>query len=132
MDITGWDIVLWIHLLAMALFVGGQLFLGLAVVPTYVAQGGQDGPAHAWMQPIARRFGWASLAALAVAFVTGSMMASHFDLWSETAMSAKLGLVVVAIVLTVIHVFVVHGSNRLLQTLILLDSLAIVLLATAL
>ena len=55
MDLTGWDVVLWIHLLAMALFVGGQLFLGLAVVPTYVAQGGRDGAAHEWMQPIARR-----------------------------------------------------------------------------
>lgn len=132
MDITGWDIVLWIHLLAMALFVGGQLFLGIAVVPTYVAQGGKDGPAHEWMLPIARRFGWASLGALAIALVTGSVMASHFDLWDETAMSAKLGLVVVAIVLTCIHVFVVHGSNRLLQALILLDSLAIVLVATAL
>ena len=83
MDLTGWDVVLWIHLLAMALFVGGQLFLGIAVVPTYVAQGGQAGAAHEWMQPIARRFGWASLGALAVALITGSMMASHLDLWSE-------------------------------------------------
>lgn len=132
MDLTGWDVVLWIHLLAMALFVGGQLFLGIAVVPTYVAQGGRDGAAHEWLQPIARRFGWASLGALAIALVTGSAMASHLDLWSDSAMSAKLGLVVVAIVLTCIHVFVVHGSNRLLQMLILLDSLAIVLVATAL
>jgi uncharacterized membrane protein len=132
MDLTGWDFVLWIHLLAMALFVGGQLFLGLAVVPTYVARGGQSGPAHEWMQPIARRFGWASLGALAIALITGSMMASHLNLWSDSAMSAKLGLVVVAIVLTCLHVFVVHGSNRLLQMLILLDSLAIVLVATAL
>jgi uncharacterized membrane protein len=132
MDLTGWDFVLWIHLLAMALFVGGQLFLGIAVVPTYVAQGGQSGTAHEWMQPIARRFGWASLGALALALITGSMMASHLNLWSDSAMSAKLGLVVVAIVLTCLHVFVVHGSNRLLQALILLDSLAIVLVATAL
>jgi uncharacterized membrane protein len=132
MDLTGWDFVLWIHLLAMALFVGGQLFLGLAVVPTYVAQGGQSGPAHEWMQPIARRFGWASLGALAIALITGSMLASHLNLWSDSAMSAKLGLVVVAIALTCLHVFVVHGSNRLLQMLILLDSLAIVLVATAL
>jgi uncharacterized membrane protein len=84
------------------------------------------------MQPIARRFGWVSLAALAIAFVTGAMMASKFKLWDDTAMSAKLGLVVVAIVLTLIHVFVVKGSNRLLQMLILLSSLAIVLVATAL
>lgn len=132
MDLTGWDVVLWIHLLAMALFVGGQLFLGIAVVPTYVAQGGKDGAAHEWMQPIARRFGWASLGALTISLITGAMMASHLDLWSDSAMSAKLGLVAIAIVLTCVHVFVVHGSNRLLQALILLDSLAIVLVATAL
>ena len=132
MHLTGWDVVLWIHLLAMAVFVGGQLFLGIAVVPTYIAQGGKDGAAHEWMQPIARRFGWASLVALAFALATGSAMASHLHLWSDSAMSAKLGLVTVAIVLTCLHVFVVHGSNRLLQALILLDSLAIVLVATAL
>ena len=132
MDLTGWDVVLWIHLLAMALFLGGQLFMGIAIVPVYVAQGGQDGAAHDWMQPIARRFGWASLGALAVALITGSMMASHLDLWSETALNIKLSLVALAIVLTCVHVFVVHGSNRLLQSLILLDSLAIVLVATAL
>ena len=132
MDLTGWDVVLWIHLLAMATFVGGQLFLGIAVVPTYVAQGGREGSAHEWMQPIAHRFGWASLIALAISLITGSMMASHFDLWSDSAMSAKLGLVAIAVVLTCLHVFVVHGSNRLLQVLILLDSLAIVLVATTL
>ena len=132
MHLTGWDVVLWIHLLAMALFLGGQLFMGLAIVPVYIAQGGKDGAAHDWMQPIARRFGWASLGALVVALITGSMMASHLDLWSETALSIKLTHVAVAGVLTCLHVFVVHGSNRLLQALILLDSLAIVLVATAL
>lgn len=132
MDITGWDIVLWIHLLAMALFVGGQLFLGLAVVPVYRAEGGMEGAGHRWMQPIARRFGWASLAALLIAFVTGVMMASHFELWDETALNVKLALVLVAIGLTLVHVFVVSGRSRPLQVLILLDSLAIVLFATAL
>ena len=39
------------------------------------------------------------------------MMASHLDLWSDSAMNAKLGLVVVAIVLTCVHVFVVHGPT---------------------
>ncbi len=132
MDLTGWDVVLWIHLLAMATFVGGQLFLGIAVVPVFRAQGGGEGAARDWMIPIARRFGWASLVALAVALVTGAAMASHLDLWEESAMSAKLGLVVIAIVLVLLHVFVTKGANRLLQALILLDSLAIVLVATAL
>lgn len=132
MNLDYWDFVLWVHLLAMALFVGGQLFLGLAVVPVFREHGGSDGPARDWMVPVARRYGWASLAALAILLVSGAMMASHFDLWDSTAMSAKLGLVTVAIVLTCLHVFVTRGSNRLLQSLILLDSLAIVLVATAL
>lgn len=132
MSIDGWDVVLWVHLLAMAFFVGGQLFLGAAVVPVFRAQGGIEGPAHQWMQPVARRFGWWSLGALALALVTGAAMASDQNLWSDETMSIKLGLVVVAFVLVGLHVFVAKGSNRLLQTLILVDSLAIVLVATAL
>jgi uncharacterized membrane protein len=132
MNLDGWDVVLWIHLLAMAFFIGGQLFLGIAVVPVFRAQGGSDGPAHDWMVPIARRFGWASLVALAVALVTGAAMASDQNLWQETALNIKMTLVVIAIVLVCLHVFVTKGANRLLQTLILLDSLAIVLVATAL
>jgi len=132
MSIDGWDLVLWIHLLAMAFFVGGQLFLGAAVVPVFRSQGGSEGPAHDWMLPIARRFGWGSLVALAISLVTGAAMASHLDLWRETALNVKMALVVIAIVLVAIHVFVTKGSNRLLQSLILVDSLAIVLVATAL
>ena len=52
--------------------------------------------------------------------------------WQETALNIKMTLVVIAIVLVCLHVFVTKGANRLLQTLILLDSLAIVLAATAL
>ena len=132
MNLDGWDVVLWIHLLAMAFFIGGQLFLGIAVVPVFRAQGGSDGPAHEWMVPIARRFGWASLVALAVALVTGAAMASNQNLGQESALNIKMTLVVIAIVLVCLHVFVTKGANRLLQTLILLDSLAIVLAATAL
>jgi uncharacterized membrane protein len=132
MSIEAWDVVLWIHLLAMAFFVGGQLFLGAAVVPVFRAQGGTDSPAHQWMAPIARRFGWGSLIALAIAFITGAAMASNQDLWRETALNIKMTLVLIAIVLVAQHVFVTKGSNRILQTLILVDSLAIVLVATAL
>lgn len=132
MSLDGWDVLLWLHLLAMALFVGGQLFIALAVVPVFRAQGGREGPAHDWMVPIARRFGWASLGALAVLLATGIAMASHDALWDDTAMSVKLGLVGVAIGLTAVHVFAAKGANHALQGLILLDSLAIVLVATTL
>ncbi len=131
MHLTGWDVVLWIHLLAMAAFVGGQLMLGIAVAPVYVRQGGKDSPAQEWMIPIARGYGWISLAAIVILLITGSAMASHFHLWDTTSMQVKLGLVTAAVVLTAVHVFV-KGSNRLLQGLILLVSLAIVLVATTL
>jgi uncharacterized membrane protein len=132
MSIDGWDVILWLHLLCMAFFVGGQLFIALAVVPVFRAQGGSEGPAHDWMVPIARRFGWASLGALVILLATGTAMASHFSLWDETAMSVKLALVGVAIGLTAVHVFIAKGTNHVLSALILLDSLAIVLVATAL
>lgn len=132
MSIDGWDFILWLHLLSMALFVGGQLFIGLAVVPVYRAHGGSEGPAHDWMVPIARRFGWASIGALAILLATGIAMASHYSLWDDTAMNVKLGLVGVAIGLTVVHVFIAKSTNHVLNALILLDSLAIVLVATTL
>jgi uncharacterized membrane protein len=132
MSIEGWDLILWLHLLAMALFVGGQLFIGLAVVPVYRAQGGREGPAHDWMVPIARRFGWASLGALAILLATGIAMASHYSLWDDTAMNVKLGLVGVTIGVTAVHVFWAKGENHVLNAIILLLSLAIVLVATTL
>lgn len=132
MEFNGWNVVVWIHLLAMAFFVGGQLFVGLAVVPVFRAQGGSEGPAREWMIPIARRFGWASLGAISLSLITGAALASHLHLWNEHAMHLKLTLVAIAVVLVCIHVFITKGTNRLLQGLILLDSIAIVLAATAL
>ena len=105
---------------------------GLALAPVYVSQGGSEGSAHEWMQPIARRFGWASLGALVVCSPPAHRWPRTCTCGARLALSVKLGLVALAIVLTCLHVFVVHGSNRLLQVLILLDSLAIVLVATTL
>ncbi|MBJ7332490.1 MAG: hypothetical protein JHC95_21520 [Solirubrobacteraceae bacterium] len=132
MTLDGWDVVLWLHLLAMATFVGGQLFLGLAVVPVFIRAGGSDSPAREWLLPIARRFGWLSLGALVILLATGTAMASHDSLWDSTALNVKLGLVGLAIGLTVVHVFGRRGESHILQALILLDSLAIVLVATTL
>ena len=103
MHLTGWDVVLWIHLLAMAAFVGGQLMLGIAVAPVYVRMGGKDSPAQEWMLPVARGYGWISLAAIVILLITGSAMASHFHLWSEPKLHVKLGLVALTAVLVVWH-----------------------------
>jgi uncharacterized membrane protein len=53
--------VRYLHLLAMAFFVGGQLFLVAAVVPSLRAD---DERKH--LRTIARQFGWGTLAAITV------------------------------------------------------------------
>ena len=52
-----WDLVRWLHLLAMAFFVGGQLFLVVAVAPALRAEAEREP-----LRRIARRFGYGTLA----------------------------------------------------------------------
>jgi uncharacterized membrane protein len=93
-----WQAVLYIHLLGMAFFVGGQIVFGVAVVP--VLRGDSD---RERMRAIARRFGYGSLAALALLLITGWAMASHYDLFGSSTMQWKLALVGAMIGLTIIH-----------------------------
>jgi uncharacterized membrane protein len=93
-----WQAVLYLHLLAMAFFVGGQLLLTAAVVPVE-----RSSPDPERMRAIARRFGAGTFAALAVLVATGIAMASHFDLWDSGTLQLKLGLVVLVIGLTLVH-----------------------------
>lgn len=93
-----WQAVLYIHLLAMAFFVGGQLVFGLAVVP--VLRGDPD---RERMRAIARRFGYGSLLALGVLIATGWAMASHYDLFGSSTLQWKLALVGAVIGLTIVH-----------------------------
>jgi putative copper export protein len=75
-----WELVRWIHLLAMAFFVGGQLMLAAVVVP--VLRGGDQRPLRA----AARRFTTGALVALALLVATGVAMASHYGDWDRTAL----------------------------------------------
>ena len=93
-----WQAVLYVHLLAMAFFVGGQLVFGLAVVP--VLRGDSD---RERMRAIARRFGFGSLVALGVLIVSGWAMASHYDLFGDSTLQWKLALVGAVIGLTIVH-----------------------------
>lgn len=77
MSPIGWLAIRWLYVLAMALFVGGQLMLIVAVIP---ALRSEPRPA---LRSVARRFGWASLAALAALIATGSALASHDMRWSS-------------------------------------------------
>jgi len=114
-----WQAVLYLHLLAMAFFIGGQIVFGVAVVP--VLRGGSD---REQMRAIARRFGFGSLAALALLLVTGWAMASHYDLFGSSILQWKLALVGAVIGLTVVHLR--RPKLHALQAAILLTSLVIV------
>jgi uncharacterized membrane protein len=94
-----WLAVGWLHLLAMAFFVGGQLLLAVAVVPVE-----RRAPDRERLREIARRFGYGTLAAIGVLLVTGAATASHFDSWGYTTLQVKLALVVVVSALVLWHI----------------------------
>ena len=114
----------YLHLLAMAVFVGGQLVLAVAVVP------GLRGRDREGLRAVARRFGWASLAALAVLLVTGAWMASEYSRWEDSTLHVKLGLVVLAGALILWHLRA--AAAHWLQGAIFVVSLVIVWLGLAL
>ena len=117
---TLWNGVLWLHLLAMAFFVGGQLMLAAVVVPVLRGAGEDRTPLRA----AARRFGVGTLIALAVLVATGAAMASHYHRWSDSTLHVKLGLV--AFVLLLIGAHMRRPEWHALDAAIFLVSLAIV------
>ena len=119
----GWLLVRYVHLLALALFVGGQLMLIAVVAP--VARGHDD-----VMRPVARRFAVATVLALAALLVTGIAMASHYDRWSDDKLQAKLALLVLAGVLIGLHV--AAPRSRALATALLVVSALVVWFGVAL
>jgi uncharacterized membrane protein len=116
--VDSWAIVLFFHLLGVAFFVGGQLMLAIVVVP---ALRGQD---EALMRGAAKRFGVASMVALALIVATGIAMASHFHLWDNSTLQAKIGLLVLVLVLTALHTVIPY--TRAISIVVLLLSIAIV------
>jgi uncharacterized membrane protein len=119
-----WDLVRYLHLLGVALFVGGQLMLVLVVTPTLR---GQD---PALMRGAARRFGIASVVALVVIVVTGAALAAHFDRWGDSTLHWKIGLLVLVFVLTGLHTKVPYA--RAISYAVLVTSLVIFYLGVAL
>lgn len=93
-----WLAVRWLHVLAMAFFVGGQLFLAAVVVPVE-----RRAPDRERLRAVARRFGYGTLAAIAVLLATGSAMASRFHLWGNGTLQLKLVLVATVAVLVIWH-----------------------------
>jgi uncharacterized membrane protein len=116
---TLWNGVLWLHLVAMAFFVGGQLMLATIVVPTL--RGFADrGP----IRLAARRFGLGTLIAVAVLAATGAALATHYHRWATTSLQVKLGLVVLVAALIAAHMR--RPDLRMLDGAIFVVSLAIV------
>ncbi len=116
---TLWNGILWLHLVAMAFFVGGQLMLAAVVVPVH--RGRDDGVP---MREAARRFGVGTLIAIGVLIVTGAAMASHSHRWGDSTLQVKLGLVVLVAVL--IHGHMRRPERHVLDAAIFVVSLAIV------
>ena len=114
-----WQAVLYVHLVSMAFFLGGQMVFGIAVVP--VLRGGADpGP----MRAIARRFGYGSLVALGLLIASGSALASHLGLFDSSTLQWKLGLVGLVVALTLLHMRL--PKAHALQAAVLLATLGIV------
>jgi uncharacterized membrane protein len=118
--VTFWNGVLWLHLLAMAFFVGGQLMLAAIVVPVLRASAGGREPLRA----AARRFGVGTLIAVAVLVITGAGMASHDHRWGDSTLQVKLGLVVLVAALIGAHMR--RPEWHVLDAAIFLASIAIV------
>lgn len=114
-----WRAVLFLHLLAMAFFVGGQLVLAAAVVPAARQSGDLT-----QVRRVARRFGWGTLVAITVLAATGSAMASHYHLWADGKLHVKLALVGVVCVLVGWHLK--RPIMHVLEAAIFLVSLVIV------
>lgn len=118
-------LVRYLHLLAMAFFVGGQLFLIVAVVPALRGE-----TARERLRAIARRFGWATLAAIVVLIGTGVPLASHFHQWENGTLHAKLALVAAVAGLVVWHMR--RPQLHALEAAIFVGSLAIAWLGVSL
>jgi hypothetical protein len=123
--VFAWQLVRWLHLLAMAFFVGGQMMLAAVVVPV-VRRGEEREPIRA----VARRFAAGSVAAIGVLVITGALMASHYDKWDDAELWVKLGLVAAVGVLVGWHAR--RPELHALEGAIFVASLAIVWLGIVL
>ena len=118
-------LVRYLHLLAMAFFVGGQLFLVAAVVPSLRGEVERER-----LRAIARRFGLGTLVAMAVLVGTGIALASHFHQWESSTLHAKLALVAVVAALVVWHIQ--RPQAHALEGFVFVGSLAIAWLGVSL
>jgi uncharacterized membrane protein len=114
-----WFVIRWLHLLAMAFFLGGQMMLAAVVVPVGRRSGDRES-----LRAIARRFGYGTLGALLVLVMTGTAMAVHLHLWGDGTFQVKLVLVAAVGALVLWHVR--RPDLHVLEGAVFLLSLAVV------
>ena len=115
-----WTFLVFLHVVAMAFFLGGQIMLAATVVPVLRAE--PSNPEK--IREVAQRFGLGSLAALGVLLFTGLLLASHFELWDYGPFHVKMGLVVATIVAVLLHMS--RGQSHVLMGVTFLLTLATV------
>lgn len=93
-----WTVMVFLHLVAMAFFLGGQMMLAGTVVPVL-----RTNPDPTEMKSIARRFGIGSAIAISVSLLTGMLMASHYQLWDDADFQVKMTLVVLTLASLLAH-----------------------------
>lgn len=120
---TFWNGVLWVHLIAMAFFVGGQLMLATVVVP--LLRGLED---RTLLRAAARRFGVGTAIAFGLLVLSGAALATHEHLWRDSTLHLKIGLVALVGVLIVLHMR--WSEQHVLEGAIFVVSVAIVWVAT--
>lgn len=115
-----WTFLIFLHVVAMAFFLGGQIMLAFTVVPVMRAEPAQ--PER--IKQIAQRFGMGSLIALGLLLFTGMMLASHFQLWDYGPFQVKMGLVIATIVAVLVHM--TRGNSHALMGITFVLTLATV------
>jgi len=120
-----WHAIRWLHVIAMAFFVGGQIFLAAAVVPVE-----RRSPDRERLRAIARRFGYGTLVPIGVLLATGIALADRRHLWSDGTLHLKLALVALVAVLVVWHMR--RPNMHVLEAAIFVLSLVIVWLGLTL
>ena len=116
---TFWNGVLWVHLVAMAFFVGGQLMLAAVVVPVLRPLSDREA-----LRAAARRFGIGTAIAFGLLILSGAALASHEHKWSDSTLQVKIGLVALVGILIAAHMR--RPASHVLDAAIFLVSLAIV------
>lgn len=120
---TKWELVRWVHTVAMSFFVGGQLMLASVVVPVVR---NRDREA---LKMAARKFAVGSAIAGVVLIATGSLLAGHFHLWANPRLHIKLTLVALVVALVALHIR--KPNLHALEGAVLLISLVIVALGVS-